>query len=148
MHLQALLAAATIALLAMPAHAQYCREFTKRILVGGKFQQGYGTSCLMPDGSWKITENANLREASPVNFFYTPPAVNYVAPYPVAQQSYYPSRSNVTIHYSSGESYWGRNIWGGSTHVYGPSCARRGHDHGWRRGHGWGHYKRHHHGHW
>ena len=32
----------------------YCREFTQTISIGGKIQQGYGTSCRQPDGSWKI----------------------------------------------------------------------------------------------
>ena len=32
----------------------YCREFQQTIVVGGKSQQGYGTACRQPDGSWKI----------------------------------------------------------------------------------------------
>lgn len=32
----------------------YCREFQQTIVVGGKAQQGYGTACRQPDGSWKI----------------------------------------------------------------------------------------------
>ena len=33
---------------------QYCREFTQTITVGGEHQQGYGTACRRPDGSWEI----------------------------------------------------------------------------------------------
>lgn len=33
---------------------QYCREFQQTIVVGGKSQQGYGTACRQPDGSWKL----------------------------------------------------------------------------------------------
>jgi len=33
-----------------------CREFQQSIIVGGKEEQAYGTACLQPDGSWKITE--------------------------------------------------------------------------------------------
>lgn len=33
-----------------------CREFQQEITVGGKTEQAYGTACLQPDGSWKITE--------------------------------------------------------------------------------------------
>lgn len=33
---------------------QYCREFQQTIVVGGKPQQGYGTACRQPDGSWQI----------------------------------------------------------------------------------------------
>ena len=35
---------------------EYCREYTQTIVVGGKKQEGYGTACRQPDGSWKITE--------------------------------------------------------------------------------------------
>lgn len=33
---------------------QYCREYTQTISVGGKKQEGYGTACRQPDGSWQI----------------------------------------------------------------------------------------------
>jgi len=32
----------------------YCREFQTTISVGGRLQQGHGTACQRPDGSWKI----------------------------------------------------------------------------------------------
>ncbi len=32
----------------------YCREFQQTITVGGKTEQGFGTACRQPDGSWKI----------------------------------------------------------------------------------------------
>ena len=35
---------------------QYCREFQQTITVGGQQQQGYGTACQQPDGSWKIVQ--------------------------------------------------------------------------------------------
>ncbi len=34
-------------------NGQYCREFTHQIKVDGKTQEGYGTACRQPDGSWK-----------------------------------------------------------------------------------------------
>lgn len=34
----------------------YCREFQQNINVGGQQQQGYGTACQQPDGSWKIVQ--------------------------------------------------------------------------------------------
>ena len=37
-------------------NGQYCREFTHQINVGGKTQEGYGTACRQPDGSWKIAQ--------------------------------------------------------------------------------------------
>ena len=33
---------------------QYCREFQNRITVGGRTENGYGTACRQPDGSWQI----------------------------------------------------------------------------------------------
>lgn len=33
---------------------RYCREYTQTIYVGGRPEEGYGTACRMPDGSWKI----------------------------------------------------------------------------------------------
>lgn len=34
----------------------YCREFQQTITVGGQSQQGYGTACRQPDGSWKVVQ--------------------------------------------------------------------------------------------
>jgi len=34
----------------------YCREYSQKIMVGGKTQSGYGKACRQPDGSWKIVE--------------------------------------------------------------------------------------------
>lgn len=36
------------------SNGQYCREYSQSITVGNKTQQGYGTACRQPDGSWKI----------------------------------------------------------------------------------------------
>jgi surface antigen len=36
----------------------YCREFQQSVTVGGKTQQGYGTACRQPDGSWRIVNSA------------------------------------------------------------------------------------------
>ncbi len=36
------------------ASGQYCREFQNKITVGGRTQNGYGTACRQPDGSWQI----------------------------------------------------------------------------------------------
>ena len=33
----------------------YCREFWQTITVAGEKQQGYGTACRQPDGSWKLS---------------------------------------------------------------------------------------------
>ncbi len=36
------------------ASGQYCREFEQTITIGGETQQGHGTACRQPDGSWRI----------------------------------------------------------------------------------------------
>ncbi len=33
---------------------RYCREFQHTIYVDGEQQQGYGTACRQPDGSWEV----------------------------------------------------------------------------------------------
>jgi surface antigen len=37
-----------------PQTGQYCREFTQSIVVGGQKQNGFGSACRQPDGSWQI----------------------------------------------------------------------------------------------
>lgn len=38
------------------ASGQYCREYQSTIHVGGRLQQGYGTACQQPDGSWRVVQ--------------------------------------------------------------------------------------------
>ena len=33
---------------------EYCREYTKKVLVDGKEEMAYGTACLQDDGRWRI----------------------------------------------------------------------------------------------
>ena len=33
---------------------RYCREYTQEIIIGGQREQGVGTACQNPDGSWEI----------------------------------------------------------------------------------------------
>lgn len=35
---------------------EYCREYQQTVTIGGKTQEGYGTACRQPDGSWKIVK--------------------------------------------------------------------------------------------
>lgn len=39
------------------ADNRMCREFTQTIMIGGRSQQGVGTACQNPDGSWAIQGN-------------------------------------------------------------------------------------------
>jgi hypothetical protein len=59
--------------------AQNCREFQKTVIVGGKQQQAYGTTCQQPDGSWQIASSPEA--GAPPVAAAAPPYV--VAPYPV-----------------------------------------------------------------
>jgi len=34
-------------------NGQYCREYQTKVQIGGQVQEGYGTACRQPDGSWK-----------------------------------------------------------------------------------------------
>ncbi len=34
----------------------YCREFTQRINIGGRIEEGSGTACRQPDGTWRIVQ--------------------------------------------------------------------------------------------
>lgn len=36
---------------------QYCREYSQQITVGGRTENGFGTACRQPDGSWQIVSN-------------------------------------------------------------------------------------------
>ncbi len=36
------------------SNGRYCREYQQTIVVGGKSQNGYGTACQQPDGSWEV----------------------------------------------------------------------------------------------
>lgn len=35
---------------------QTCREYQSTIFVGDQQQQAYGTACLQPDGTWRVTQ--------------------------------------------------------------------------------------------
>ncbi len=61
---------ATLLLLAIAESAKaysepYCREYTRNINVGGRVQEGYGTACMQPDGSWQITSEQGEQLARP-----------------------------------------------------------------------------------
>lgn len=34
----------------------YCREYQTNVTVGGRSEDGYGTACRQPDGSWQISQ--------------------------------------------------------------------------------------------
>lgn len=155
MKLRTLIPALAIALTAAAANAQvwdgdnaYCREFTKTIYVGGRAQQGYGTSCLQPDGSWQITQEPQANYAQPAN--YVQPAT-YVQPVTYVQQptvvryvptayvhrSYYrPSPFLFSFNYSNNNhrSYWDRRHHNGHNNHH-ANNNHRNNGNGWNNGH-------------
>lgn len=53
------------------ANDNYCREYTKTIIIGDQKQVGYGTACLQPDGDWKImkkSEQVSLEKHSIISY--------------------------------------------------------------------------------
>lgn len=60
-----------------------CREFITTIIIGGREEQGYGTACRQPDGSWQIVAGEQPAAAASL-----PPAVIYTPP---PRYYYYPS---------------------------------------------------------
>jgi surface antigen len=69
------------------AEGQPCREFVSTIIIGGEQQQGYGTACRQPDGTWQIVPGDESTAATP-----PPPATqtNIYVDNPPPQYYYYP----------------------------------------------------------
>jgi surface antigen len=77
------------------AQGRPCREFITTILIGGREEQGYGTACRQPDGTWEIVAEDRLASqgappAPPREIYvYTPPREYYrypqgfYGPYPI-----------------------------------------------------------------
>lgn len=72
----------------------YCREQVQHIRIGNRIQEGYGTACLQPDGSWKLVSDVRYDAAPIQNTAYYTPATNEAAPTYCPPQysgsSYYP----------------------------------------------------------
>jgi surface antigen len=68
------------------AQGQPCREFTSTIVVAGQQQQGYGTACRQPDGTWRIvSDEAEATQAPP------PAQTNIYVNNPPPEYYYYPA---------------------------------------------------------
>lgn len=98
-----------------------CREFTQTIIIADKEEQGYGTACRQPDGSWQIVSD---QKPSPA-VTQVKPAENrtivyinetpwpgyygywYASPYRYWYPYYYPSYFNFSFNYvyHSGKYY-------------------------------------------
>lgn len=70
-------------LLTIPDAAQaredeYCREYTKRVVIGGQTEESYGTACLRPDGQWEIQKDPTPVRYNAPRINAVPPPVTYV----------------------------------------------------------------------
>jgi hypothetical protein len=84
----------------------YCREYTGTIYVGGRPEQGYGTACLQPDGSWQVISGDNVGQfVAPTYIIQQPePVVYYERPRNVYRTTYYRTRDvDTSIHVSIGD---------------------------------------------
>lgn len=73
------------------AEEPYCREYTQSFTVGGKTQNGYGTACREPDGSWKIISQQSQPSTGAVDKAQVP--IQYV----VKQEKIYVTPTPVVI---------------------------------------------------
>jgi len=48
----------------------YCREYTRQVMIGGRMETSYGMACLQPDGQWLI--DGDRRRPLPTAVVYEP----------------------------------------------------------------------------
>lgn len=128
----------------------YCREYNGQVIVGGRYQQSYGTACMQPDGAWQISTPNGI--GTPVGYIQPPMAYaappTYYAPAPIYTAPAYPyTRSSFNLFYRDNDWDRGRRGWG---HGHRGNDWRGGHKY-WRddwRGRGRGHGRGHGNGHW
>lgn len=100
-----------------------CREFISTIIIGGEQQQGYGTACRQPDGTWQLVSDPSTIVKTP------PPAAQthiYVT-HPPPQYYYYPADfyGPYRIFLSFGYVYRGGYAYRGSYFLDGRSFRHR-----------------------
>ena len=103
------------------SQGQPCREFIKTIIIGGKEEQGYGTACRQPDGSWRIVAGEQQMDRPPQSttvYVHTPPERYYAYPpdfyfrspiYLSFDYVYRHGRSYRGSFHMSGRDYWYRH---------------------------------------
>ncbi len=136
----AAVAASTVLPSMAGAQGAYCREYTRSVMVGNKMQEGYGTACMQPDGSWQVMNEGQQSSVpsyaqpqpafAPAPVYQPAPVVQYYEPVPAPVAYYdevygYPS-SSLSLSFGYSDHDWG-------------------HRRGWRGGHGRHHRGGHHH---
>ncbi|RYG57800.1 MAG: hypothetical protein EON60_14120, partial [Alphaproteobacteria bacterium] len=118
------------------AYAQeepYCREYQRKVTVGGRLVDSYGTACMQPDGSWKLDSGDVVNNISepvydaPVQMLYSEPVFEQ-------RPLYYGEPVYTTYRYYSGP-VWGLNL-GWSDRDRWNHRGGRGHNWHDGRGHG------------
>lgn len=100
-----------------------CREFISTIVIGGEQQQGYGTACRQPDGTWQLVSDPSTTVQTPppaaqTNIYITDPPPRY---YYYPADIYGPYR----IYLSFGYVYRGGYAYRGSYFLDGHSFRNR-----------------------
>lgn len=137
-----------------------CREFQQTIVIGGREEQGYGTACRQPDGSWQIVSGQSAAPSTTVqqqstvyvrevptryySTYYTPYATpyypyGYYDPWGYAYPYWYPFNLSLSLgyFYSDGKYYRGHSHGG---HYY--KGYKGGHYYkGYKGGHSYKGYK-------
>lgn len=62
----------------VPSKGLYCREFTMPVVIDGQSRQAYGRACQMPDGTWRVMEDAAFKP--PHSLGPPPPAATATGP--------------------------------------------------------------------
>lgn len=124
-----------VAGLALPKQAQaydgdYCREYTRTVMIGNRHEEAYGTACLRGNGDWEIVSESQRR---PVSYERLPGASGTVFVRQPSQVVYYNHRPTTVRFYGTSyrRPYHGRYV----------------HYDSHRHHHGKGHYKHRGHGH-
>lgn len=142
----ATLAALGMVALAVPAKAgdglffsddsgPYCREYTRNVMVGNRMQEGYGTACLQPDGSWQIRSEGVKGQtiAAPVTQYEYIPAASVVR---TVEPSRVIVQRPIIIRGYDYHSYGRGRHYDRHYHGHGHGRGHKHHGHGGHRGHG------------
>jgi hypothetical protein len=133
-----------------------CREFQRTIVIGGREEQGYGTACRQPDGTWRIVSGQTAAAPTVVqrSTVYVREVPRPYYSYPYYPYSYYPygyyapwgygypfSFSFGYIYHDGGGRHHGGGHHGGGYHRSGGGHYGGGHRSGGHRSgghHQWG----------
>lgn len=116
------------------AQGQPCREFTTTIIIGDQEEQGYGTACRQPDGSWQLqgepgqagqpttpvpppTTSAPTTLSTSSVYLWAPPPAYYAYPF-----GFY---GPYHIYLSFGTVFRSGRLHHGSRYLDGPTFRRR-----------------------